>query len=188
MSYRPRLISRRHLNYLIGMSHFKLSLFSSLAMLLGMIGCMGSDQSSVRASARTITAFKPEPDAVMQQRLEWMIGYWYGDQPTKNGGRKQYLAHHEADGKLAVIFKISDSLKGERNYSETGLWGLSGAYFSTLINHSDEPFSFNAAAPSPSSWNIYQIENIQKDELRYISVETGNRYEMRRVTQEFKMP
>jgi hypothetical protein len=98
----------------------------------------------------------------------------------QNGGRKQYLAHHEADGKLAVIFKISDSLKGERNYSETGLWGLSGAYFSTLINYSDEPFSFNGAAPSPSSWNIYQIENIQKDELRYISVETGNRYEMRR--------
>lgn len=165
------------------MFRLTLFLFCGLAVL-ELTGC-----DSIKKSSPAVTAIKPEPDEAMQQRLEWMTGHWYGDQPTKDGGRKQWITHQAADGHFTITFKLDDPVQGKVEQLESGVWGVSGKYYAVLTT------SIGLVAPSdftlplnPSLWDIYRIHSLTESELHYSSVETGNHYQARRVSADFKMP
>lgn len=165
------------------MSRLILFLFCGLAMF-ELTGC-----GSIKKSSPAVTAIKPEPDGAMQQRLEWMSGHWYGDQPTKNSGRKQWIIHRAADGHFTITFKVDDPVEGKVEQLESGVWGVSGKYYAALTTSIRSAATIDSTPPLKSSlWDIYRIHNLTENELQYSSVETGNHYKSRRVSADFKMP
>lgn len=57
--------------------------------------------TTTRLANETVDFEKPGLSKSQEETWALMLGKWYGDQPTKDGGRKQWVVERLADGKYA---------------------------------------------------------------------------------------
>ena len=55
------------------------------AVVLFLAGCATTAPHG--AAGPAITRFKPDTPRALEVRREQLVGWWYGDQPSKEGGR-----------------------------------------------------------------------------------------------------
>jgi len=161
-----------------------LAIFLSLALA----GCRTAVQTE--AAPQTVNANKPRtPDAVYQLR-QHLVGAWYGDQRTTHGGRRRWIMRRAADGTFRVSFHTVDPVEGNYDETEVGVWGVSGRYLITLTQGWARPDGTVEASPSqsPYFWDLYEVLSLTNDEFSCLSIETGDRFQSRRVADDFTLP
>ncbi len=135
----------------------------------------------------TLAARKPAPSLRVEAHWQKIVGKWYGDQPTSDGGRKRWCPTYGTNGDLAIEFIISDR-KGEITVTRNNcLWGVCGDFLITTALRPDGPGKWSLR-PEPYAWSVYEIIQLDDSEFRYRSVDTGDEYVVHRVADGFEIP
>ncbi len=141
------------------------------------------------AAPPAISANKPETPLAVEIARDRLVGWWYGGQPAKEGGRVQWLMRRAGDGTFRITFRTTNALGQIDENTEVGEWGVSGNYLVTQtkgwLRHGVIHY-----APSGDSyyWDIYEILAATADTLHYRSVESRNEYQVKRVPIGFAFP
>ncbi len=137
--------------------------------------------SCTSLSPPTITVAKPSTPPGVTQREEWLIGKWYGDQPTRTGSRRQWITDRNADGTFHVHFKVTDHTDPLFNWEEeeNGVWGVCGKYQVTKTH---------GGGDTSYLWDVYEITLLTEKDFHYRNVETGNKFQVKKVSREFTFP
>jgi hypothetical protein len=119
-----------------------------------------------------------------------LVGTWYGDQPTKNGGRRQWIMRRAEDGTFQVTFRVSVPKKGVEEQTEFGDWGVSANLLITLTRGYIRPDGGKDEVGGADSyfWDVYEVQEVSDSIVRYRSVETKNAYRANRVRDDFAFP
>ena len=159
-----------------------------LALAVLLAGC-GQVTKSAAPAAPAITAFKPAtPDSVHLQRTQ-LIGWWYGDQPSTEGGRVQWIMRRSADGTFSVSFRNTHSGGAVKEQTEFGEWGVNANLIITLTKGwLDRGIVEEAPGGDSYYWDVYTVAALDSDQLDYISVETKNHYHAKKVPVGFEFP
>lgn len=159
---------------------------SLLALAVFLAGCATSSTSSSKtvAEAPSITRSKPWTPSNVETTHRLLIGDWYGRQPAKEGGTVEWIMRRAADGTFRVTFRNfapSGRLIDESN--EVGDWGVNGNLILTHTIGWLKPDGTISPAPQgvPYFWDAYRILALTSDEIRYVSVESGNEYSVVRI-------
>jgi hypothetical protein len=136
-----------------------------------------------------VTAFKPDTPLSVELRREHLVGWWYGDQPTKEGGRVQWIMRRFPDGTFRVTFRTTGFAGEVKEQTEIGEWGVNANFIVTLTKGWVQA-GLVEEAPNGEAfyWDIYEVLGIAADTLRYRSVESGNEYRARKVPVDFVFP
>jgi hypothetical protein len=141
----------------------------------------------VGCSAKGVHVFKPESEAAHVRR-DVMVGRWFGESTTKDGGTIQHIVHRREDGTYQVWFRLREAGGRLWQQSEIGLWGVSGSIYFTITRGwvgKDEVRPVDAS--DATFYDAYEIVG-SDGELRYRSVELGDEYVVRRVPETFFFP
>lgn len=136
-----------------------------------------------------ITTVKPATPIGVSLRREQLVGVWYGDQPSKEGGRVQWLMRRAADGTFRVTFR-NTSLAGQvEEQTEFGEWGVNATFLITVTRGwVDQGYARHAPSGAAYYWDVYEVQSLANGQLDYRSVESGNIYRTRRVEPDFAFP
>lgn len=137
-----------------------------------------------------VSAFKPEAAPEVHLRREMLVGTWYGDQPTKAGGRRQWIMRRSEDGTFQVTFRISAPEKGVTQQTEFGDWGVSANLLITVTRGYVRPDGRKDAVDGADSyfWDVYEVQEVSGSAFSYRSVETGSAYRVKKVADDFVFP
>ncbi len=141
------------------------------------------------ATGQPVDPVKPDdPQSAIQLR-NMMLGRWFGDSPTKDGGRRMHIVERRPDGTMKVTFRLIDGKGNVNEQSEIALWGVSGpVYFSITRGWLDGP-DFHPADPTQSIYyDAYEILELTDRTFRYRHFTTGSEYRIDRVAPDFEFP
>ena len=118
-----------------------------------------------------------------------MVGKWYGNQPTKDGGLRQQLIQRAPDGTYGITFRVTNQDGEIIEQTEVGQWGVSGpVYFSIFRGWLDGDEFIPADSADPYNYDAYRILTLTSDFFEYEHVTTGNRFTLERVSNDFDFP
>ncbi|HET7834047.1 MAG TPA: hypothetical protein VFK88_13890 [Gallionella sp.] len=139
--------------------------------------------------ASTINSGKPLNQSSEQRRLI-LIGKWYGEAPTKDGLKQLELVEKRVDGTQKIHFKLTDKFgKVMSDTTEVGDWGVSGPiYFSITRGWLHDGKVSPTDPTSAFFYDAYEILELTETTFRYKSVETGDQFVVRKVSDSFQMP
>ena len=144
--------------------------------------------SHVPASSAVTTA-KPNTPHSVQLLRERLVGWWYGDQPTKDGGRNQWICQRSADGTFRITFRKTDAAGQVKESVEVGEWGVHANLLITLTKGLITNGEFRTlSVADPYLWDVYEILNFEADSKTYRTIETGNEYRAKKVEDGFMFP
>ena len=158
-----------------------LSSAARLALLLLplIVGC---------SAAKAVHVFKPDREEAHVRR-DVMVGRWFGESTTKDGGSIQHIVHRREDGTYQVWFRLREAGGRLWQQSEIGLWGVSGSIYFTITRGWVGKGEVRPVDASDATfYDAYEIVGSSGDELRYRSVELGDEYVVRRVPETFFFP
>lgn len=158
-----------------------------LATTVGLVGCATAVKPG--PSGPAVTAFKPDTPIAVELRREQFVGWWYGDQPTKEGGRVQWIMRRSADGTFRVTFRTTDFTGKASEQTEVGEWGVNANLLVTVTRgwFQDEGI-VEAFRADSYFWDVYEVHSIDSNGIKYRSVEGGNEYQVRKVANGFSFP
>lgn len=143
--------------------------------------------TSLNNGSTPVEIFKPDIPKTAELR-SMLIGRWYGEATHKGGGKRQWLVERFDDGRLLVNF-IIETPNETIEQSEIGQWGVSGPiYFTITQGWLEDGHLFPADRTDAGLYDAYQIIQITPDLFRYRSIEVGDEFTVKRVTQEFVFP
>lgn len=130
-----------------------------------------------------------QPDVSQEQQRALLIGTWFGDAKTKDGGRRLQITERAPDGTYKVMFRIMEPSGRIWEQSEVGFWGASGGIYFTITRGWLDGQDFSAANPTDASLNdAYQILELTNARFRYRALPSGNTYSLSRVADSFEFP
>lgn len=155
-----------------------------ILMVLVLVGC-----TSKYTHDAEVTESKPTLSVSEKERWNLMVGKWYGSNPTKSGGVRQFITERYQDGSYRDIFKVTDAQGNSSESSEVGYWGISGlisfAIFRGWLNQGIiEP----SDPTDPYNYDAYHIISLNSEEYEYSHVTTGNRFRVKKVDPDFVFP
>ena len=151
--------------------------------LLGLSGCAQKGTSSI-----PVTDGKPELTASETATWNAMVGKWFGSQPTKPGGRVEWLLSRSVDGTYKVTFGLHEENGDYSEHFEYGEWGVSGPIYFTITKVSSrngKPVATNPA--DPYYRNAYWIVSFNGTEFTYRNFSTGNQFTVVQVDDGFEL-
>ena len=134
-----------------------------------------------------VTEIKPALTDELKQQRELVVGTWYSNQNTDNGGSREEIARYARDGKYRLDFKHTKS-DGSIEYSrEVGYWGVSGnIFFSIFVGQIVDGKLYQANPEDAYNDDAYKIDELNKESFIYEHVHTGNHFKSIRVKDDFK--
>ena len=116
-----------------------------------------------------------------------LIGKWYGNQPNKKGGTKEWIKNNRIDGTYEIQFKNTSSLGEVRYKTETGDWGVSGNIYFSIYRGYVYKEKFHPSDPrDPYNYDAFNIILLNENQYEYVHVTTSNRYLVKRVSDDFE--
>ncbi len=157
------------------------SIFMVVAYLSG---CAISNTSPVE-----ISSYKPNLLSSEKEAWNYMVGKWYGSQPTKNGGRKMEIMERAANGTFVLRFKIWGKEGNVYESVEVGQWGISGdIYFSIYRGWLDGKKIVRSDSHDPMNYNAYRIIELTEKKFHYRHVIVGDEFVLKKVASDFEFP
>ena len=139
-------------------------------------------------SPSTVDSQKPRAAASETQRGA-LVGRWYGEAPTKDGGKRMHIMERSPDGTYKVSFRTVESSGKVWDQTEVGLWGVSGLVYFTITRGWLQGDRFVPADPEEAYYyDAYKILELSKKQMRYRSCEAGNKFLITRVADDFSFP
>jgi len=132
-----------------------------------------------------------KPYLTQSQEAKWtqLTGRWFGSELTKTGGKVMWIAERRNDGTYRIQFRIIDISGKKQEKIEMGEWGVSGdIYFTTykadLVGDKVVPVD----PTDPYNRDAYRILKLTNETFEYISVDSSNKWTVRKVPADFKFP
>jgi hypothetical protein len=149
--------------------------------LLLTLGCATTEKQ-----VEAVTEAKPElPKSKVQQR-NMMLGKWYGDLPTKEGGRRQWTVTRSEDGTYQIDFLITKPDNTEQRFSEAGHWGVAGNIYFSMYRGAIEQGQFYPSDPNdPYNYDAYNMINLTNSAFEYQNIDSKNKYIIKKVPLNF---
>ncbi|NAW87989.1 hypothetical protein, partial [Photobacterium halotolerans] len=117
-----------------------------------------------------------------------MLGKWYGDLPTKEGGRKQWTIERSTDGTYRIDFLITKNDGMTQQSSEAGHWGVAGDIYFSMYRGAIDNGQFYPSNPSdPYNYDAYNIIRLTKESFEYQNIDSGNKYTVKKVSMNFTL-
>nr|MBV6630984.1 hypothetical protein [Oceanococcus sp. HetDA_MAG_MS8] len=136
-----------------------------------------------------VDGYKPvDKQATYEQRL-LMVGTWFGDAPTKDGGRKMHIVDRFLDGTMKIRFRLVDAQGNSDEQTELAQWGLSGDIYFTIsrgILDGEEFHEFDLRQPYFN--DAYEVLELTEATFHYRHLVTGSEYTIHRVEKGFDFP
>ncbi|MBT1063512.1 hypothetical protein KJY73_07995 [Bowmanella sp. Y26] len=135
-----------------------------------------------------VTEAKPIlPKTKVEQRT-MMLGKWYGDLPTKEGGRKQWTIERSTDGTYKIDFLITKIDGTTQKFSEAGHWGVAGDIYFSMYRGAIDNGQFYPSDPSdPYNYDAYNIIGLTSDSFEYQNIDSKNKYIVKKVQSNFSL-
>lgn len=150
-----------------------------VALLLAASGC----------AIRPAIDVTKQPDTSQEQQRSRLVGKWFGDARTKDGGRRLQITQRAPNGTYKVTFRVFEPSGQTWEQSEVGFWGVSGGVYFTITKGWVDGDSFSEANPTDASLNdAYQIVELTQDRFIYRALQSGNEYSLSRVADSFEFP
>jgi len=155
-------------------------IFFGLALFVILTGC---------TSIPSVDGFKPPDNEAAFQQRALMVGKWFGDSPTKDGGRKMYILERFLDGTMKIRFRLIDANGSVEEQTELAQWGVSGNVYFTITHGILDGEDFHPFDPRQPYFNdAYEILELTEEVLQYRHAATGNEYKIKRVADNFDFP
>jgi len=126
---------------------------------------------------------------LQEKQRPLLIGRWYSNTPTTEGGHVMEVAEYRANGTFTVSFRIIEKDGKAEEEQEAGYWGTAGHIFFTITKGVVVDSKF---IPAPSGMasleDAYQILELSSGKFRYRSVENKNVYSAIKVDNSFHFP
>ena len=150
-----------------------------LAVLLpSLIGC----QTTVSAPDK-IPEYKPNMTLNQYERWNTLVGKWYGEQQTNNGGIMKWIVERNNDASSQITFRSYDQNGSFTESVEVGKWAISGPiYFTSLSAYVDLDGTTQKVDPSdPYNYDAYQIIELNTLSFTYKHIEGGHTFSVKKV-------
>lgn len=156
----------------------------SILIMLAMMGC-----ATTHTSTEEITSVKPSLPSSQEEAWNLLIGKWYGSQPTKDGGEKKEIVERSPQGTYQITFRIYGKDGQYKEQTEAGQWGVSGPVYFTIFRGWVKGNRFSPSNPAdPYNYDAYRIIKLNNEEFGYENYSSGNRYIVKRVSDDFVFP
>lgn len=156
----------------------------NLAVCLGLfslVGCVSTEKL-----AQSVTQVKPELSEFKVEQRAMLVGKWYGDLPTKEGGRKQWVIDRADDGSYQIEFLVTKANNSQQQYSESGYWGVAGNIYFSIYRGATHKGEFYPSDPSdPYNYDAYSIINLTSSSFEYQNLDSKNNYVVNKVSTSF---
>ena len=162
-----------------------------LMFILGfsLLACGDHRSVSKQATVPTITNFKPGTPPSVQLLREELVGWWYGDHPTKEGGRNQWIIQRAGDGTFKITFRMTDVAGKITEQTEVGEWGANANFYIALTKGwLKEGELIKASTADAFYWDIYEVISLEGGNIKYRAVESKNEYHAKKVQTGFEFP
>lgn len=161
----------------------KKNVFLSVLLFVVLFGC-----SKNGTSTDEIVALKELENLEESKKWALMTGKWYGNQPTKSGGRREHITDRYADGTYKITYRIYENTGALKEGAEVGYWGVSGPiYFSIFKGWLKDGKVTPALSSNPYNYDAYQIIILNDKEFKYKHLSSGNVYTLIRVDSEYQL-
>lgn len=128
-------------------------------------------------------------DASQKTQRSLLVGKWFGEATTKDGGKRLQITQRAPDGTYEVQFRITEKSGEAWDQSEVGFWGTSGSIYFTITKGWLDGEHFSPADPADASLNdAYQILELNQERFRYKALQSDNEYTLSRVVESFTFP
>jgi len=123
-----------------------------------------------------------------KERWRLMTGKWYGSQPLKQGGKKEWLITRDENGFYEINFRnhLEDGSIEER--TEVGDWGIAETFYFSIFNGWIINDQFVPAdRRDPYNRDIYKVIRLNESFFEYENISTKDRYTVKRVPDDFSL-
>ncbi len=154
-------------------------------IIIFLVGCVSNSKTKPVLNG----AFYAKSSQEREANWKKMIGTWYGSQSTKDGGTYSWIIRRNIQGLYQLEGKLTKQNGKIKTQIEVGEWGVGkNVYFSVFkgwvygdkVKPSDPTDSYNR--------DIYQILELSDTKFRYQNIDSGQSYEVEKVSDDFKMP
>ena len=160
---------------------------------------MGFVVVSLLATSACQRADCPDPDVITprmdlapgdtERSRAMMIGKWYLEQPRSDGTTVRAVSTMHADSTLELVFQVVYPNGAIDESIETGLWGVSGDIYFTIIREIIyEDGSEDVSPEDPSKYLAYRVLALTENSFEYQTIVTGNRFRTTKVPDDFDLP
>ena len=166
-------------------------IFPVITILIAVVAFSGcaSFQDVTRSPVPTINYFKPKLPGSAEIRRRIMIGKWFGEALTKDGGQRKWLTERHSDGTYMITFRKYGKNGSYEETREIGLWGIAGdIYFSIMKGWVKNNQIVPSDPENPYYYDAYKIIRLDMDYFEYKGVDDDERYILRKVKKDFQFP
>jgi hypothetical protein len=118
-----------------------------------------------------------------------MVGSWYGSQKTRDGGIYSWVIRLDANGLYKLEGKIVSPTGDVKKQVEVGEWGVGETIYFTIFKGWMHGSNFSPSDPrDPYNRDIYKILELTDELCRFVHVDNGQSFTVRRVQDDFQMP
>ncbi|SPF45972.1 exported hypothetical protein [Syntrophobacter sp. SbD1] len=132
-----------------------------------------------------------KPPLSQSQNIRWaqLVGTWFGDQPTKDGGRYMWISNRYNDGTYKAHFRITDASGKKMEKIEVGEWGVAGD-IEFLIYKGDLQGDkvVNVDPTDPNNRDVYKILKLNDEIYEYELIDSDIKFTAKRVPVDFSFP
>jgi hypothetical protein len=116
------------------------------------------------------------------------MGRWYGESLTKDNLTQKWLIERRLDGGFTVQFKQLKGKKTVYTQTEFGLWGVSGNVYFTISREAlYEGRVIPLEVETSNPYDAYEILYLDAFTVRYRSLDSGDIFESKKVTADYKL-
>lgn len=136
-----------------------------------------------------IDPVKPDVPKSAVRLRDMMLGYWFGESPTKDGGRRMQIVERRRDGTMTIRFRVIDPAGKVHEQTQVEFWGISGPIYFTIMRGWLEGMRFDPADPTQADYyDAYEILLLTDQAFWYRHVTTGSEYRIDKVVPDFDFP
>ncbi|MBT8136073.1 MAG: hypothetical protein KJO54_03560 [Gammaproteobacteria bacterium] len=151
-------------------------------MLLIVLAASGCAIQSVTAPAGAVKAWSADS----QHDRNLMVGKWLGEVRTEDDKLRITLSERSENGTYRITFRTYEGSQYDESI-EVGLWGISGPVYFTIMRGWMTGGEFRPADTTQAYYyDAYRIISLDETSFEYESVETANRFSVRRVGNDFE--
>jgi hypothetical protein len=159
----------------------------SLVLLVASLIFLGACDST-QTSSSPVANTKPGLSESQEEQWLLLVGKWYGEQPAKDGGTRQWVVERFIDGNYKIDFRIIKKDGTIELASEVGQWGVSGPVYFSSFRGWVRGNGIEPSDPSnPYNYDAFRIIQLDDKNFEYEDYPTGTHFAVRRVASNFQL-
>lgn len=140
------------------------------------------------AQSAKIEAIKSGSSEDQTMRRNWLVGSWYGEATTKDGGFRKALMQRRMDGTYTIKFQLFKNNIKTLEQVEAGIWGISGNIYFTATREMLYKSNFEPIDTSDATYyDAYTILALEEDYFKYKSQHSADVFIVKKVPDNFKL-